>query len=932
MDLGRFLGRSQDTLSNSDISDIRASPHYFISENGIVGKYPTSTSNNPSPPDFSLYTVPTDPLRIPAGSDVTGIQSNLFNTGLGTPFAFGNGVPLTFPASTGTFDAPEPGASSLSSSEFDNLIRTGGIGTSNILSFGKMLSGSDGKSALNNTTSVSNSVLATSLNGTDNNNFPPLANISLNPVPNELNKFASYTYNIALYMLNSKQYVDLLSLPNNPQQVLSQSLLLMRSGGVGLDNTNDPLNSDSKFFNEFFIDDLDVTCVAVGPSKFKQNTNATDIRFTVIEPRGVTLLEKLQTAAAKVILSNERYIHAPYLLEITFKGYDENGQPVPAPSMPKYIPIRITDITFEVSESGTIYKVEAIPFAHNLFGQIISTIPMNIELSAKNVGEIFNTAVKSFTETTDSERIAITGGGGGGADSGQAAAQRITYGEVGVSLGDILTKNQENRTKPTITTAISSDGSQEEKEVAAQAEKYDTYEFVVASEIANSKLNTDQIYDALKTPVDTGKGKTDGNANLNQFQAYAQSFRGQVSFDKETQVFKINAGTDILKLINLIIMHSSYMEQNVIDPATTAASDSGTQGIKWFKVVPYISDATSAGTGWDGKDGRYKYKIVYAIVPTLIYYHDFPWAPKSKPVGVGVHKIYDYIFSGINTDVTNFKLKFNTAFVQVMTSGTGSPTGLSQNPNDAFVSQKLITPISVEGDTINNSVTLKRARAKDLFSSVMSDGVDMVDLELDIIGDPAYIPTSDAYWQDKIRAGQQHTTAFMPDGTINYDLSPPYIQINLKTPPDYDELSGLANPNIATNSSFSGVYRVTSIDNTFSGGVFSQRIYGFRPPTQPQSGGTGNNTTNVDGTERQLLSFDNLANFTPANLVGNILSSTGISSGSVANVLTGKEGAVNDVNTDNPISLNIITQTLITATPLAPAIISAGNFISNLFK
>ena len=62
----------------------------------------------------------------------------------------------------------------------------------------------------------------------------------------------------------------------------------------------------------------------------------------------------------------------------------------------------------------------------------------------------------------------------------------------------------------------------------------------------------------------------------------------------------------------------------------------------------------------------------------------------------------------------------------------------------------------------------------------------MLNLDMNIVGDPAYIPTSDAYWQDKVRKGETYTTPFMPDGTINYNLTPPFIRMNLRTPVDYD--------------------------------------------------------------------------------------------------------------------------------------------------
>jgi len=143
--------------------------------------------------------------------------------------------------------------------------------------------------------------------------------------------------------------------------------------------------------------------------------------------------------------------------------------------------------------------------------------------------------------------------------------------------------------------------------------------------------------------------------------------------------------------------------------------------------------------------------------------------------------------------------------------------------------------------------------AKDLFSSVMSDGVDMVNLDMQIVGDPAWIPTSDAYWQDKVRKGEQYAQAFMPDGTINYNLSPPFIQVNLKTPIDYDDTTGLQNPNQAINSSFSGVYRITQVDSTFSGGAFQQRLTGLRAPMQSVAGGVARDKNQDEGTERNTV-------------------------------------------------------------------------------
>ena len=703
--------------------------------------------------------------------------------------------------------------------------------------------------ASNNVISVGGSVDAKTNAKTTKPNFvEDLTKIQIDPLVNELNSFSSVTYNIALYMINSKSYVDMTKQPNDPNFVLDPSSgvsqLLMRSGGTGLDNTN------NDFHNNFFIDDLEIANIAVGPDKFTHNTNTTNIRFTITEPRGVTLLEKLQSLAGTVLASTrEKYIHAPYLLEIKFKGYDETGRIMESPSKPKYIPIRITDMKFEVNSSGTQYRVEAIPFANTIFGSIISTIPHNIELKASTVGDIFDSEVTASRKVTD--RIADNPGlaRAAGVDVGSVITKTVKTKHR--NLAEILTDSRRRRT-------LSTPGPEGGEPIEAAAERHDSYSFLIAQEISQAKLNIEDIYDALNTPASTDDAKKDErHTDKKQYEAYVRGLTRGVTLDKDTKTFSIAAGTDMTKLINLVIMHSDYMDRNIEDNPTQYLKTG--DPINWFKIRPVLDSASSAGGGYDNKDGRYKYAIKFVVEKNVIHYHDFPWAKKSKPVGLGYHKKYDYIFSGKNTEVLDFDLKFNTAFMQVMTAGTGSPFAQGAGTKTAslpFTPTVKELPSSSEGNIINSKDQLIRARAKDLFSSVMSDGVDLVDLDLRIVGDPAWIPTSDAYWQDKVRKGESYTTPFMPDGTINYNLTPPFIQLNLRTPVDYNETTGLQNPDQAGNSSFSGVYRITQVESTFSGGVFQQRLNGFRPPGQ-DADKAQYGTSNAQNTRIDTSNFTN---------------------------------------------------------------------------
>ncbi len=865
-EIEKYIGSSLNDIPQ-EVLDATPNDVFFSdyqeSENGVLVKIDYSTTggitNNSAPiVDNSLYQQPpANPITIPEATPVTdaakidwsdvavddGLNDYAENYADVEPAG-----QTSYPYKKITTDPPEevPG---IEDGDFDSTSSSGFTSDDDSETGAPEGLNKDPKSV----TEIKKSKDAASINGSKPTFDADLSKIEINPRPNELNVFSSVTYNIGLYMINSGSYVNLMTAPSTPEAVLQDSILLMRSGGVGTANSDNAIAASLGIDNSFFIDDLEVTTISAGPSKFKQNTNATDIKFTITEPRGVTLLEKLQTAA-KITLAKtkEQYIHAPYLLEIKFKGYDETGQPIVAPSKAKYIPIKITDISFEVTGAGTVYTVTAMPYAHKLFGQINSTIPMNIELTAGTIGNIFSDAIQNFTTETVETRVS------GSAPPNQQPetikTEKVKYGDSYKTLADALTDYQKKRTKETVKVSKERQGPNgpsggfTEEKIPAAAEMYDTYSFTIATEIANAKLNVDAIFDALDSPTPTGQKKDDGKANKSQFEAYASGFKGSVSIDKDRKTFKINAGTDITKLLNLVIMHSDYMDKNVIENPEQAATSG--EPINWFKVKPIIKSATGDGKGFDNKDGRYKYHIEYVVEPSVIYYHDFPWAKKSKPSGNGVHKVYDYIFSGKNTEVLSFDLKFRNAFMQTMTAGTGSPFA-NKNADNVFLPQVKEQPQSIEGNTANGKDSLNRARAKDLFSTVMSDGVDMVELSLGIVGDPAYFTTSDFYWQDRVRQGRQYTEAFMPDGTINYELSQPYVQVNLKTPVDYDEITGLANPNVATNSSFSGVYKVTEITNNFSAGIFQQTLRGIRAPLQPDETGVSRSKEDNAGKERK---------------------------------------------------------------------------------
>jgi len=76
---------------------------------------------------------------------------------------------------------------------------------------------------------------------------------------------------------------------------------------------------------------------------------------------------------------------------------------------------------------------------------------------------------------------------------------------------------------------------------------------------------------------------------------------------------------------------------------------------------------------------------------------------------------------------------------------------------------------------------------------------------------------------------------------MNYEGGNVFVYLTFRTPSDLDEVTGLYQwPKDGGESPFSGIYRVTKCDNTFSDGIFKQKLKCVRQPGQSQDYGKQN--------------------------------------------------------------------------------------------
>ena len=263
-----------------------------------------------------------------------------------------------------------------------------------------------------------------------NQTFGTATNSRIITQTNVLDQYASYTYSISWYLLSPTQYNTLYT---TMKVNTTGWQLLMQSGGIPVGNRN-------QFFPvDYYMDDLEIDSV-VPLHGTNMINSATDLKWKVTEPNGITLIEQLYKAVQSVyksttpanpatgekgstqagpplslagaaVTANQtsqtpNYLTAQHCLVIQFYGYDSQGNLVapatgqttttgqlsntnPKSVIQKYYPCVITDIKFRVANRAIEYSVSAKPLVHFYNASTDrGTIPFAFSLSGQTVAQL----------------------------------------------------------------------------------------------------------------------------------------------------------------------------------------------------------------------------------------------------------------------------------------------------------------------------------------------------------------------------------------------------------------------------------------------------------------------------------------------------------------------------------------------------------------
>ena len=663
--------------------------------------------------------------------------------------------------------------------------------------------------------------------------FKQLDGVSL-PLANPLHSYASYNYIIGLGVLTDDELND----PMASYMGRSRPRLVCKSAAMDPNNRVETIYG--KF--DFFIDDLLLTS-QIG-FQDGENSNVGDIEFTITEPysMGMFLIAIQQLALEQ---GHDTWQEAPYILSIEFRGNTETGQLVSIPKTSRYIPIQLAEIDFTITGAGSVYKVQAVPFGSIAFTDANKNFTADVSVTGATVQQLLQSGEKSLQVALNKrQKLLVDAGVIDVADEYLILfPQNLSSEATSSAFGD-----SENFAPASGSTDITSTAGIENtlKVSRTGPSKNLQQSGDQVNEVGGALLDFDKD-SATRDAVPAGK---DSEVYDNKSGTF---FKGKLTTDPGSSDFKFAQDSDIVNAINQVVLKSTYIKK------TFATANLTPEGYRnWWRV-----DAQVYNIGPTRANTNTKPKLfVYRVVPYNVHSSRMMPAGKRAPgyaqLKLQVVKEYNYLYTGANTDILKFEIKYNTGFAYEMaadglqrtqdsvkeTAAGGSrdaeketvnPLAPGQLPTPGTTSTvvKFIKTLTGTDRGGGGSSDSQATRAARLFhDTVTNTHQSMMDLEMEIIGDPYYISQSG---QGNYTASSTQFTNLNDDGSINYQNGEVDIIVNFRTPIDINQTSGLYNfggTASASMTQWSGLYGVTDVTSTFRNGEFKQTLKGYRRPLQ----------------------------------------------------------------------------------------------------
>jgi len=685
------------------------------------------------------------------------------------------------------------------------------------------------------------------------------------PNENILDSYASYTYGLTLHVLTKDDYNTLVQTPTDftPTKTLISSASRYQ-------NSRDP-----EFNVDFYFDDFKLETV-IGQNATNRGTNAITMSFTIIEPYGMTLLDRIINVN-NTGLNGKNYLDMPYLLELNFFGADDSGKLSEISAHTKWFPIKFISFKIKASTKGSEYAIEAIPFNHVANLDSIQSLKTRMEITAKTVAEYFAyeldadsaASVKDADNDDTKRQEKIKAAAEDTKARQEAANKRATEGDQSGAneLDSAVNGNSGVRTpekvKPTDPGVSDKPIAIKTKSFAAAYNAWNQVEvkrgtFEVADEINFVFVDHDIENSSIVDPKKNSSrkvGETDAATNAKSTGDNKDAAPAATA-DFQTTVRSFDAGTSINDIVNLALTNSKWWQDQTVDSATQNASSNNSSSnqpssssdntpLRMWKIVPSV-----ILKDFDHKRNEWGKIITFYVNSYDVHQQDDDRMKKAAPPNPV--KIYNYTYTGHNKSILSFELDFNTLYYNQINAdrGNGSAaTGPSQDSDEKNNNDKTSydndkgridqtikkgnsgTAQTTAGGSINSSKAQNAASAAE--SRYTSAGGDMITLDLTILGDPEFIKQDDLFLTPA-NAGDDPKYAGN-SGSLKMDESEIFCYVTFRTPTDFNQSTGLYDLDSSNKyavSEFSGYYQVNTVSSEFKSGKFIQILHMYRVKKQ----------------------------------------------------------------------------------------------------
>jgi hypothetical protein len=624
--------------------------------------------------------------------------------------------------------------------------------------------------------------------------------------PNPLNAYFNPTYHFRLFMAGDK---DLISQQGGAQTI---SDLLLK-----VNNQIDKVIIAETGVTGFNIKDVQIDTVNAQTAETRQQT-ATTLTMTIVEPLGISFLDGM--AGAGQMLGVWDYTKMIYFLQLWFEGYTETGTPVtPIPHPPFQQPanssttrsnggqwlwaLKLTTVDTQVNEGGGVYTLHFI--------------------------------------STESELMFV---------EAAAYAPKKAIRVNGATVADLLNNYA----------AALSAGSIEEQGQDGQGNGLSKF-----------------LIDSSQTiQFGVAKGKTPGQFKLQP----ALPDYNSVRIRQQGPVYNmvVPVGTTLNDLIVSVVL-STEEGQAMFKDELISQSDQITA--KLYRTPVHISlEADVMITKYDqGPTRNYQQTVTVHLVPhysqtSVLSTDDLnnatnPSAQRQRILELAtlgfLRKQYDFLFTGLNTEVLEFDIKFNFAWQAVLPKQGGTHSDYNTEATQCRLNRNIdntlppLQTVDTKSSTIgatpqtyyiedilpqlNGQTNIGKVlpvsfvttlydtereagigsqgqshAAEPLASAIVSQKYYGAFMQIDITirGDPYWLGQTNMERQVIFRNGG---AAFDTNSLSDFSSGNPTFVLNLKYPVTIgDDFV----PVLKDSAVFNGLYEVTRVKHTFSEGAFKQ--------------------------------------------------------------------------------------------------------------